>query len=746
QLAGLLITGVLTSVLYRHVRAFLQKRVDRLMYGKAGTPPAPSEEMRSIQEASTTSQANEAVYPASRRMLFARWTAWFLVVAYVILAGAGLILQGLAQSSYAQTTLPVLIILVSLVGVWIVTGALIISRHPRHPVGWLLCAGFLLTAGFDMFAAGYAAYDTYAYSGSLPGVDLALVWLKLVNLGPHGLVAFTLIILLFPDGRFPAPHWRKVAWITVGTLLLFLPLQAVEPGLADPSFLPTRTNPLGISASLWVFLKPLLWTTFSILVLCYGAAFVSLIVRLRDSRGDVRQQIKWLLFPAGLYGIFLLLFIMGTAQADEAFVAFSIAIGQIALAGMVIAIAFAIFKYRLYDVDLIINRSLVYGALTLAVIAVYVLVVGALGVLFQSQSNLLIGLLATGLVAVLFQPLRERLQRGVNRLLYGERDDPFEALAQLGRQLESAVPPHNVLPMLVETIAQTLKLPYVAIHLRAKNEDTIAAEDGDPSSDVADFPLVYQGESIGRLVVALRSPGASFSPTEVRLLRNIARQAGAAVHAVQLMADLQRSRQKLVTAREEERLRLRRDLHDGLGPALASVIWQADSARDLVYTDPPEAEQLLESSIEQAQSALFDIRRLVYGLRPPALDELGLVDALKQVIRQYRQTAVTIEAPALLPALPAAVEVATYRIVQEALKNAVEHGQADNCLIGLALDDNLCLTIGDDGLGLPEMVTPGIGLVSMRERAEELGGTFKIHPRPRGGTKVEVSLPLELGS
>jgi len=676
----------------------------------------------------------------------ARWIAWFLVVFYVTLATVGLALQAITDTPYVKSGLPVLIFLVILVGMWMVTGALIISRHPQHPVGWLLCAS-LFSSAIDMFAAGYAAYDTYVFSGSLPGVDLTLIWLKLENLGPYGLVAFTLIVLLFPDGRFPSPGWHKVAWTTVGTLLFFLPLQALESGPADPFIFPMRANPLGVSASQWSFLKPLMWTAFFILAMCYGAAFVSLIVRLRNSRGDVRQQIKWLLFPTGLFGIYLLVFIIGMAKADEVIVNAGIALGQLAITGMVIAIAFAIFKYRLYDIDLLINRTLVYGALTACVVGLYVLAVGALGTFFQTQGNLIIALLATGVVAALFQPLRERLQRGVNRLIYGERDDPVEALSRLGRQLEMALPPDKVLPTLVETIAQTLKLPYVAIHLPHQEGDIIAALYGNFVPELVQFPLVYQGEDTGQLAVGLRSPGSPFSPAEMRLLQNIARQAGTAVHTVQLTADLQRSRQNLVAAREEERLRLRRDLHDGLGPAIASVIWQADSAREMIPADPSEAAQLLESSIEQAQAALGDIRRLVYGLRPPALDELGLVGALEQSARQHQHTSVTIEAPAPFPELPAAVEVAAYRIIQEALKNAIEHGEARNCIVCISLDDgpapgNLCLTIKDDGLGLPEVVAPGVGLISMRERAEELGGAFAIRPRKTGGTEVEVCFPL----
>jgi len=209
---------------------------------------------------------------------FARTIAWTLVGIYILLAGAGLTLQGISHTPFTQTGLPVLIVLVSLVGVWMITGALIISRHPQHPVGWLLCAGLFFSA-LDMFSAGYAAYDTYVFSNSLPGIDLALIWLKLDSLGSYGLVAFTLIVLLFPDGKFLSSGWRKIAWIAIGALLIFLPLQVVEPGSVDPFTLPTRFNPLGVGATLWVFLKPLMWTTFSILLLCFGAAFVSMIIR-----------------------------------------------------------------------------------------------------------------------------------------------------------------------------------------------------------------------------------------------------------------------------------------------------------------------------------------------------------------------------------------------------------------------------------------------------------------------------------
>jgi signal transduction histidine kinase len=680
----------------------------------------------------------------------ARWIAWFLVFAYVILAAVGLRLQGLTRTPFGPNALPVAVILVTLVGVWIVTGALIISRHPRHPVGWLLCAG-LFSPALDMFSAGYAAYAAYGGAGSLPGVTLALVWLKFANLAPLGLVAFTLIVLLFPDGNFPSPGWRKMAWTTVGILCLFLPLQAVEPDPVTFGFLPLGANPLAVRPTTWVYLSPFMWTAFYVLVLCFGAGIASLIVRMRKSSGDVRQQVKWLLPPVGLYGIFLLLFLIGLAKADNAIVGLSIAVGQLAAAGIVIAIAFAIFRYRLYDIDIIINRTLVYTALTVIVVTVYVLIVGVMGTLFHAQGNLLITLLATGLIAVLFHPLRERLQRTVNRLIYGERDDPIEALSRLGRQMEVALPSDQILPSLVKTIAQTLKLPFVAITLRGAQQDiSFGQETGNPVA----FPFIFQGETTGVLLASPRNPGEKFTTGEMRLLQNLARQAGAAVRNAQLTADLQRSRQTLVTAREEERHRLRRDLHDGIGPAMAGLTLKMDAAKDLVSSsletgkmeELEEAVQLLGELKAQTQETVQNIRHIVHTLRPPSLDVLGLVPALQahfgQVGTPRNMKIQMITTPQDFPPLSAAVEVAAYHIVLEAVTNVIQHARAEICEVSLFLDNgNLKMEIKDNGVGVPKARVHGIGLDSMRERAEELGGRFELSSAQHG-TQVCAEIPV----
>jgi signal transduction histidine kinase/DNA-binding CsgD family transcriptional regulator len=328
----------------------------------------------------------------------------------------------------------------------------------------------------------------------------------------------------------------------------------------------------------------------------------------------------------------------------------------------------------LWDIDLLINRTLVYGLLTVSIVALYVLVVVGLGTVLQARDNLGTSLLATGLVAVLFQPLRTRLQRAVNRLMYGDRDEPYRVLSRLGQRLEATLAPEAVLPTVVETVAQALKLPYVAITLQQGEEFLPAASYGSAGGDLVRLSLVYQNEAVGELVLAPRAPGESFTPGDRTLLEDLAHQAGIAVHAVRLTADLKRltvdlqhSRERLVTAREEERRRLRRDLHDGLGPQLASLTLKLETARNRLAHDPL-ADRLLSDLASRTQATVADIRRLVYALRPPTLDELGPLSALRELTLQYsEQVSIHLDAPNCLPELPAAVEVALYRIAQEAL-------------------------------------------------------------------------------
>jgi signal transduction histidine kinase len=241
----------------------------------------------------------------------------------------------------------------------------------------------------------------------------------------------------------------------------------------------------------------------------------------------------------------------------------------------------------------------------------------------------------------------------------------------------------------------------------------------------------------------------TLSGTEQQLLENIARQTGIAVHAVQLTAELQQSRLHIVTAREEERRRLRRDLHDGLGPTLASHTLKIGAARALIESSPETAAMILADLENSLATSLTDIRRLVYNLRPPALDQLGLAGALRDFVEQYHVSdmastgpSFAIRIPESLPALPAAVEVAAYRIIQEAANNVVRHAHARHAEITIGANGALDITVADDGRGLPEQVQYGVGLNSMRERAEELGGHCAIENRPGGGTHLHARIPI----
>jgi signal transduction histidine kinase len=330
--------------------------------------------------------------------------------------------------------------------------------------------------------------------------------------------------------------------------------------------------------------------------------------------------------------------------------------------------------------------------------------------------------------------------------MYGERDDPYAVISRLGRRLEATFAPESVLPTIAETIAQALKLPYAAILLKDGDGYRAAAAYGSPTADPEALPLVYQREEIGRLVLSSRAPGEGFSDADRSLLEDLARQAEVAVHAVRLTADLQSSRERLVATREEERRRLRRDLHDGLGAQLAGLNVQAGALRRLIPRDPDAADELVLELRNELRGAISDIRRLVYDLRPPALDDLGLVEALRRHAERYgsegEQLRVSVEAPEDLPNLPAAVEVAVYRITQEALTNVARHARARSSVVRLAVNEDVALEIVDDGVGIPAERSAGVGLSSMHERASELGGSCVIQSVPKGGTQVLVRLPL----
>lgn len=680
---------------------------------------------------------------------FARRFAWSITALSVMLVVAGLAgsLLALVQSD-SQGGLPPHLWFSPLSTItFALVGALVASRHPRNPIGWI-CSTVAVLSGLTLFAFGYSMAGE---SGrvTLPGIEYAR-WLDTWIWIPATLLPLTFLLLLFPDGRLPSARWRPIGWSAGLGLAAYTLGIALHPH--PPTELNPAPNPFGIPAATAAL--DLLVTVANILVAAGTVGSVAaLVVRFRRSHGTERAQLKWLAY-AGVVALLvnIVIYAWYVARPDDP-LAYELTIIGITAALVVIALAagIAILRHRLYDIDLVINRTLVYGALTAAVAGVYVLVVGGLGVLLQARGSLILSLLGVGLVAIVVQPVRDRLQRAVNRLMYGERDDPYAVLSRLGQRLEGTLAPEALLPIIVETVAQTLKLPYVAIAL-AMTPDSVSPEEafpivaahGSPTADPLRLPLVYQAETVGALIVGPRA-GGTFSPADRRLLDDLARQAGVAAHAVRLTADLQHSRERLVTTREEERRRLRRDLHDGLGSQLAALHLRADTLRAMIPRDPAAAEAVVVELRDEIRAAIADIRRLVYELRPPALDELGLAGAMRSLAAQYTSAdglRVVIDAPESLPPLPAAVEVAAYRIAQEALTNVARHARARTCMIRLTLAEDLRLEIKDDGIGLPAQPHAGVGLRSMRERAAELGGTCAAETALDGGAQVLVRLPL----
>ena len=710
RFAAVLLTAALTIPFFQSVRARVQRAVNRVTFGGHAEPV-------SKQEIEITQ--SEFELPLSShwiRIMHIVWLVCAMLVAVVLLSTIPVYYNRYTHPSLAdpynlgQFNVPFQVFLglgtlaESLTG--FALAVLLFWRKPKDRMALFVSFFFLIT----IVSSSYDYFLT------------AFVGAQALPLNPFSLVTFPLWILLFcifPDGQF-VPRWTR--W-------LFL---------------------VSILTSFSFFVIP-----FSILQYTFGPQFILVtyaqVYRYRRVSSDMeRQQTKWAVFG----------WLMVMALSLLASLIYKMPSGPL-INLFPLMLAIAILRSRLWNIDLILNRTLVYGALTAGIVALYVLLVGALSLLSQTTGNLLISLLATGLIAFLFQPLRERLQHSVNRLLYGDRDDPYAALSRLGRRLESSLAPETVLPTIVTTVREALKLPYAAIYLKAQdNESSIIAESASPSLRVENgkvhvpgmereglcMPLIHQGETLGYLVLGPRALNEAFGQSDLRLLDDLAPQVGVAVHSVRLTADLRRSREQLVLAREEERRRLRRDLHDDLAPTLASLGLTASTAADLIATNPEKATTLVKELQNEIRSTVGNIRRLVYDLRPPTLDELGLLAAIRERAMQYTNAPdgiqVRVEAPVELPALPAAVEVAVYRIVQEALENVSKHSQAHECIIRFSNHHGLEIEITDDGIGIPATITPGIGLRSIHERAEELGGSCVIERGVNMGTRVLARLPI----
>ena len=532
---------------------------------------------------------------------------------------------------------------------------------------------------------------------------------------PGGLLT---LLFIFPDGRF-VPRWTKfpvlggLAYLAI-TFLALPTSMSVGSGLVDALVLIAI-----LVAAVWA------------MVYRYRTASDALTRRqLRSAGAGLAIFLAWFValnvaldiglddpdFPPRLAVILALTPIFGVSSIL-----------------LWILLAAAVLRHRLFDIELALSRTLALIGLSVAVAALYVAVVAGAAAVFHVSTSSYVAVVGAAAVALAFQPIRSRSQRAANRLFYGQRSEPYSVLSELAQRLESAGT-GDVLAVIVESVTRTLKLPYATI---STTDGRVAASAGEPKPTSFSAPIVHQSETIGHLSVAPWQ-GTSLTDRDRRLLKDLALSAAAAIHAETLRDDLLRSRERLVNAREEERRRIRRDLHDGLGPRLASLMMRIETERE--RTNAP----VMDDLAERVGGAIRDIRRLVYGLRPPALDDLGLVGALEQTAAVHNSAGgprLTIVAGAL-PALPAAVEVAAFRIAEEGVANAIRHSGGRNCRLSVGVEESeLVVAIEDDGNGLPDTIVPGVGLRSMRERAEELGGQFDIE-RLATGTRVRAALPF----
>jgi two-component system NarL family sensor kinase len=600
-------------------------------------------------------------------------------------------------------------------------GVAIASRVPHNPFGWLL-----LSIGAT------SAMTVSTATADVPGL---LAWLRSwVVYVPVGLLPIAL--LLFPTGRLPSTRWRfalALAITSVAVPALFLAVAATiapDPlGLFGP---PGGPEIDGLLAAAKIGMR------LAQLSLLLGV--LSLFARMRVASDTERRQILCLFL-----GAIVLVLGLGLAYAGVT------AAWVVGAAALPVAAGVAILWHRLYDLDLFMNRSLVYLGLSAVLLAGFAAIV-LLGnhVAARVLPDGAWTLIAVALVALSLDPLRRRLQRSVDRLLYGNRNDPYAVMTALGRGLgSSSTDEPTMLADVAEAVARSLALPYAAIEVLSPAGTTRTEGWGRRHGQPIGLPLAYRGKPIGRLLVTPRTISGRLYERDRRLLEDIAHPVALTVNAVELSSGLQRAREQLVTMREEERRRLRRDLHDGLGPNLAAMVMQLDAASNVLRRDPAAVEPVLAGLRTAAQEAVGEIRRLVYELRPPALDELGLVGAIREWIERFScgdsaedGLTLTFDAPSELPCLSAAVEVAALRIVQEAITNVVRHARARVCRVRLAADGALVVDVEDDGRGLPDDRSPGVGLGSMTERADEVGGTCTITSRSGGGTRVHAVLPL----
>ena len=617
------------------------------------------------------------------------------------------------------------------VGAVAVVGAVVTLAVPGNRVGWLLlAAAAVMGAGAALTEAG--VHGVVTAPGSVPGAAY------MAAIGP-GLQAAGLLIavvgvpVIFPDGHLPGPRWRWLAWSAAAAVTCLFLGNVLSP-TTNEARLAHWQSPLGLPGHYGSIADALSAAGVLLAAAAAAGAVAGLITRWRRGGPLVRQQLLFLALAACPPAVVFVAVILTNGAGVPGW------IFGVVLLPLPVAIAIAILSHGLYDLRRAAHRTLLWLAMSGTVVGIYAVLVIAAAALAPDHHTWWPSALAAAAAALLLIPLRETLQRAVTRIVYGRWHEPYEVLADLGERLEAAADVDRLVDAAVTELTTGLDLREVSV--RGLDGTPVAGATTGVTTGTT-IALQAYGATVGCLTY--RPPERQLSAAEQRLVRDLARQLGGALHARLLREDLQRARERLVLAREEERRRLRRDLHDGIGPALAGLTLKTETARALLPPGSNSASRQLHDLSEEIRRTVVDVRRLVEGLRPPALDELGLAGACTQAVERLTAgaaLAVSVHTSGDLPALPAAVEVAAYRIVVEAVTNTVRHASARHCQVSLVLTPaGLAVTVTDDGTGLRTPGDHGSGLAIMRERAEELGGAATVNDAVPG-VIVAAQLPV----
>ncbi len=650
---------------------------------------------------------------------------------------------------------------------WVVTGAAyvgsaiaIVRRQPSNPVGWL----FFWIAGDLAISIPMTEYGIYAIKvspGSLPAPGLVLALAQPTPM--FALLGIILVLQLFPDGRPVSGRWRPVVWLTVaggalGALgSLVKPHRIVDIWSDMLSHAHTSAeDPLGVAA----LRVPgqLAQTLSGVLAITAVLAVVSLFVRRKRADATERAQLRWLalvvLAAAAWIVVMFPLALIGGPNGPAGAVFWIVATPLVAL-GIPIAVGIAIVRYRLFDIDVVINKTVVYGVLAVFITAVYMAIVVGIGAIVGSHSNAVLSASAAAVVAIAFQPARRRAQRFADRLVYGSRATPYEVLAEFSERMADTYATDDVLPRMAQLLAAATGATSATVWLLVGGELRPAARVGGalamqavpaPGGTLPEVPgdfvaaVSHQGETLGALTVVMPA-NDPLDPAREKLVHDLASQAGLVLRNVRLIEELKASRQRLVAAQDEERRKIERNIHDGAQQQLVAISVKARLAQQLATRDAARAAAMLEEVQADANAALEDLRDLARGIYPPLLADQGLVAALESQARKS-PVPVAIEAEGI-GRFPQEAEAAVYFCCLEALQNVAKYANASEARIAISNGNgDMTFQVIDDGVGFdPDRAGYGTGLRGMSDRLAALDGTLEVRSKPGGGTAVIGRLP-----